>query len=158
MITDPDPEPEVAVTVSFVPEAAPPALKVAIASPFVPVVPWVTVKSPADAVNVTLASLTSSFVLSFATAVIVATVLPSAAIVVGLAVRVIDVTRFSPPLLELLLLLELELELLLEPVPPGPVIVLPPQAESSQAAATAMIDNLRMSYILVRRLPFRDGN
>jgi len=70
---------------------------------------------------------------------------------------VIDVTLLPPPLLELPPL-ELELELPLEPLPPGPVIVLPPQAESSQAAATAMIDNLRMSYILVRRLPLCGSN
>jgi hypothetical protein len=150
--------------VILVPEAAPPAVKVASAWPFVPVVPWVTVKSPADAVKVTFASLTSSLVLSFAIAVIIAVVLPSAAIVVGLEVKVIDETRLPPPLLlELLLLeppleLEPELELELVLLPPGPVMVLPPQAESSQAAAMAMIDNLCMSYILVRRVPCRGSN
>jgi hypothetical protein len=158
MITDPDPAPDVAVTVSFVPDAAPPALKVASAAPFDPVVPWVTVKSPPDAVKITLASLTSSLVLSFAIAVIVAVVLPSDAIVVGLAVSVIDVTPLGPPLLLPELLLELELLLVLPPLLEPPVRVLPPQAESNQAAATAMIDNLRMSYILVGRLPFRGSN
>jgi hypothetical protein len=103
-------------------------------------------------------------VLSFAIAVIIAVVLPSAAIVVGLEVKVIDETRLPPPLLlELLLLeppleLEPELELELVLLPPGPVMVLPPQAESSQAAAMAMIDNLCMSYILVRRVPCRGSN
>jgi hypothetical protein len=82
---------------------------------------------PAEDVTVKVAPVTSSLLLFFAIAVIVDDVLPSAAIVVGLAVSVMLVTPLEPPL-----------ELLLEPL----VIELPPQAESSQAVVRAMIDNL----------------
>jgi hypothetical protein len=134
--------------VMVVPAAAVPAVKVAVATPSALVVPETTTSVPAEAVNAIVAPEIALLPSLRAVAEMVAVVLPSEAIVVGLAVKVMEVTSEPPPLLLLLLEL-LELELLLECA----VIELPPQAESSQAAATAMIDNLCMSWNPRRTAP-----
>ena len=151
----------VAVTVMVRVTESPAVDSVAVAAPVASVVPCVTAMPPELAEKVTSTPEIRSLAEFRARTVMVAVVEPSDGIDVALVIAVSDEATTPPPLLlELLLLLELELEpeLLLVLLPPGPVIVLPPQAERSQAAATAMIDNLRMSCILVRRLPFRDGN
>ncbi len=101
--------------------------------------------------KLTPTSETSSLLLFFAIAVIVAVVLPSAAIVVGLAVSVIEVTPMVPPLLELLLepllLLELELELELVVDPASWVIWEPPQPDNASRPSNAIEANLCICFI-----------
>jgi hypothetical protein len=145
-----------AVTVIAVPAVAVPAVRVALATPELLVVADVTTSVPAVAVKTTAAPGTAVFPALNTVAVIVADVLPSAAIVDELVVTVIEATSEPPPLL---LPPELELELELEVHPEVHLVIeLPPQAASSQTAVRAINDNLRMSYILVRRLPCRGSN
>jgi hypothetical protein len=106
---------------------------VAVALPLASVVPDTTATAPpAELLNVTVAPDTPALLASSAVAVILDVVLPSAAIVEGLAATVtVETAAVVPP-----------------PVVGVPMMVLDPPLQAASKAATliqAMIDNLRMS-------------
>jgi hypothetical protein len=128
----PDIPPLVAVTVITVPAAAVPAVSVAVATPLALVVAWVTVSAPAEEVNVTVAPDTALFLASCAVALMVALVLPSAAILVVLVLTVMVATA-APGVTPVVLDVD------------SVIVSLPPHAASISAALThAIIRNLRI--------------
>jgi hypothetical protein len=128
----PDIPPLVAVMVITVPAAAVPAVSVAVATPLALVVAWVTVSAPAEEVNATVAPDTALFLASCAVAVMVALVLPSAAMLDVLVVTVMVATGA--------LVVPVAVEVV-------PEIVSPPHAVSIRAAPThANIRNLRIPF------------
>jgi hypothetical protein len=129
----PDIPPLVAVTLIAVPAAAVPAVSVAVATPLALVVAWVTVSAPAEEVNATVAPDTALFLASCAVAVMVALVLPSAAMLDVLAVTVMVATG------------ALVVPVVLDVDPTS--VSLPPHAVSIRAAPIhANIRNLRIPF------------
>jgi len=145
MVALPDTAPLVTVTVIEVPLAAEPADQVAVATPLALVVACVTTMDPAEAANVTATLGTTLLAALLKVAVMVALLLPSAAIVAELDTTVTFVTPVE----------------VVVPVPVVPVLLpvleliplraseLPPHAASSTLHKTAVIDNtFRMLFVV----------
>ncbi len=139
-VTLPDAVPEVAVTVMAVPDVADPAVRVAVAVPLALVVAEVTARPPALAPNATVTPETRLLFLSFAVAVMVALVLPSAAIVAVLDVTVMEATVDVVVVVVVLLVVV---------VIPRRASELPPHAASTRLHNIAVIDNTFRMLLLI---------
>jgi hypothetical protein len=132
--------------VIVVPVAAEPADKVAVATPLVLVVACVTTSDPADAANVTATFGTTLLAAFFRVAVMVALLLPSAAIVgeldtTDIVVTPVVVVPVPVPVVPVVLLVLLDI--------PRRASELPPHAASTRLHNIAVIDNTFRMLLLI---------